>query len=91
MEKNNQLIKRTIKLNYFILQHDLNIFSKPFRYTNETFNGIKKITEQEEIDLCCKIPSKEIINLFTIIYIILEESYLEIPTANLIINLFQII
>ena len=70
---------------------DLNTFSKPFRYTDQTFIGIKKITEQEEIDLCCKVPSKEIINLFTIIYIILEESYLQIPTANLIINLSQII
>ena len=69
----------------------MNIFSKPFRYTNETFLGIKKITEQEEIDLCGKIPSKKIINLFTIIYIILEESYLQIPTANLIINLSQVI
>ena len=74
---------------YFL--QDLNTFSKPFRYTDQTFIGIKKITEQEEIDLCCKVPSKEIINLFTIIYIILEESYLQIPTANLIINLAQII
>ena len=74
----------------YLLQ-DLNTFSKPFRYTDQTFIGIKKITEQEEIDLCCKVPSKEIINLFTIIYIILEESYLQIPTANLIINLAQII
>ena len=31
------------------------------------------------------------INLFTIIYIILDESYLQIPTANLIINLSQTI
>ena len=76
-------------INYIF--QDLNIFSKPFRYSNETYNGIKKITEKEEIDLCCKVPSKEIINLFTIIYIILEESYLQIPTANLIINLSQII
>ena len=60
-------------------------------YTQETFKGIKKITEKEEIDLCCKIPSKEIINIFTIIYIILDENYLQIPTANLIINLSQII
>ena len=60
-------------------------------YTQQTFKNIKKITEKEEIDLCCKIPSREIINLFTIIYIILEESYLQIPTANLIINLSQII
>jgi len=37
------------------------------------------------------MQSKEIINLFTIIYIILDESYLQIPTANLIINLSQTI
>ena len=49
------------------------------------------MTEKEEIDLCTKIPSKEVINLFTIIYIILEENYLHIPTANLIINLSQTI
>jgi hypothetical protein len=49
------------------------------------------MTEKEEIDLCCKMQSKEIINLFTIIYIILDESYLQIPTANLIINLSQTI
>ena len=60
-------------------------------YTQETFKGIKKITEKEEIDLCSKVPSKEIINLFTIIYIILDESYLQIPTSSLIINLSQII
>ena len=60
-------------------------------YTNKTFEGIQNITEKEEIDLCCKMQSKEIINLFTIIYIILDESYLQIPTANLIINLSQII
>jgi hypothetical protein len=52
---------------------------------------IKQITEKEEIDLCCKMPSKELISLFTIIYIILDESYLQVPTANLIINLSQII
>ena len=67
------------------------MFSKPFMYSKETFNNIKRITEQEEIDLFSKIPSKELINLFTIIYIILEESYLHIPTSNIIINLSQTI
>lgn len=31
------------------------------------------------------------INLFTIIYIILNENYLEIPTQSLILNLSQVI
>ena len=60
-------------------------------YSNKTFEGIKRITEKEEIDLCCKIPNKAMINLFTIIYIILNESFFKIPTANLVINLSQII
>ena len=60
-------------------------------YTNKTFEGIQNITEKEEIDLCCKMPNKKMINLFTIIYIILDESFLQIPTSNLIINLSQII
>jgi hypothetical protein len=32
-----------------------------------------------------------VINLFTIIYIILNENYLEIPTQSLILNLSQVI
>ena len=73
----------------YIFIQDPKTFSKPFLYTEDTLNGIKKMTEKEEVLLCTKTPSKEVINLFTIIYIILEKNYLHIPTANLIINLSQ--
>ena len=49
------------------------------------------MTQNDEVQLSCKNQPKEVINLFTIIYIILNENYLEIPTQSLILNLSQVI
>ncbi len=91
------LIKQTIsnlesnynKLNEFISRYNINHFEEPFKYSEKSKEKLNLITENNEIDLCSKSQPFIIINLFTIIYIILGENYLEIPTRNLIINLYQ--
>ena len=93
------LIKQTIsnlesnynKLNEYVSKYNINQFEEPFKYNEKSKEKLNLITENNEIDLCSKSQPFIIINLFTIIYIILGENYLEIPTRNLIINLYQTI
>ena len=93
------LIKQTIsnlelnynKLNEYVSKYNINQFEEPFKYNEKSKEKLNLITQNNEIDLCSKSQPFIIINLFTIIYIILGENYLEIPTKNLIINLYQTI
>ena len=47
--------------------------------------------KEDEYVLSHKVQPKEVLNLFTIIYIILNENYFKIPTQNLILNLVNIL
>lgn len=75
------------KINNFISAHDPSIFNKDFQFSSSAISGMNLIKKEDEIALCKKTQPKEIINLFTIIYIILNENYFKIPTQSIILNL----
>ena len=94
-----ELIKNTIlnlennynKLNIYISKYNINQFEEPLKFNEKSIEKLNLISQNDEINLCSKSQPFIIINLFTILYIILDENYLEIPTKTLIINLYQTI
>ena len=75
------------QLTNYINDHDISIFNKPFRYSSPTQSNLYLINKDDETYLTTKSQSKNILNLITIIYIILNENYMKIPTQNLIIHM----
>jgi hypothetical protein len=75
------------QLTNFINDHDISIFNRPFRYSSPTQSNLYLINKDDETYLTTKSQSKNILNLITIIYIILNENYMKIPTQNLIIHM----
>ena len=66
-------------------------FNKPLIFSSTTQSSLNLIKKEDEYVLSHKIQPKEVLNLFTIIYIILDENYFKIPTQNLILNLVNVL
>ena len=79
------------KVSDFISKHDISQFNKPLIFSSTTQSSLNLIKKEDEYVLSHKIQPKEVLNLFTIIYIILDENYFKIPTQNLILNLVNVL
>ena len=79
------------KISDFISKHDISQFNKPLIFSSTTQSSLNLIKKEDEYVLSHKIQPKEVLNLFTIIYIILDENYFKIPTQNLILNLVNVL
>lgn len=78
-----------INCSEFLSKYDLNHINKPFIPTKTAQNGLKFITKEEENYLLKKEQPKEIINIFTLIFILLNEEYEYIPPEQLISHLIN--
>lgn len=79
------------KITDFISKHDITQFNKLLIFSSTTQSSLNLIKKEDEYVLSHKIQPKEVLNLFTIIYIILDENYFKIPTQNLILNLVNVL
>ena len=77
-----------IKCSEFLSKYDLNIINKPFIPTKTAQNGLNFITKDEEGYLIKKEQPQEMISLFTVIYVLLNENYEQIEPQKIISNLF---
>ena len=77
-----------IKCSEFLSKYDLNIINKPFIPTKTAQNGLNFITKDEEGYLIKKEQPQEMISLFTVIYVLLNENYEQIEPQRIISNLF---
>jgi hypothetical protein len=70
-----------------------NQVNKVFAPSKTASNGLNFITKEEENNLMKKEQQNEVLNIFRCIYIIINESYVGIPSnkliENLIIGIFQ--
>lgn len=73
-----------INCSEFLSKYDLNHINKPFIPTKTAQNGLKFITKEEENYLLKKEQPKEIINIFILIFILLNEEYENIPPEQII-------
>jgi hypothetical protein len=63
--------------------------SKMFTPSKIASNGLNFFTKEDENNLCKKEQTEEILDVFRIIYIILNENYSDLPNNKLIENLFN--
>ena len=77
-----------IKCSEFLSKYDLNIINKPFIPTKTAQNGLNFITKDEEGYIMKKEQPQEMISLFTVIYVLLNENYEQIEPQRIISNLF---
>ncbi len=94
VEKAKELENRLESLNqvYGIQLDDPNtsaLISKMFTPSKIASNGLNFFTKEDENNLCKKEQTEEILDVFRIIYIILNENYSDIPNNKLIENLFN--
>lgn len=85
----NRLTNEITNKEQLVKQYDpADKFLKPFAPTKTAQNGLNFVTKEEEGNLCKK-EQPEIINVFKLIYILLNESYEELEPQKIIENLIQ--
>lgn len=67
------------------------LISKMFNPSKTAQNGLTFVTKEEETNLCKKEQPEEILNVFRIIYIIINEDYEVIQSNKLIDNLINVV
>lgn len=65
--------------------------SKPFTPSKTAQNGLNFITRDEESNLSKKEQPNEIINIFRLIYMIVDEEYEYLPQNQIISNFIQVL
>jgi hypothetical protein len=63
------------------------LLTKQFAPSKTAQNGLNFVTKDEEANLCQKQQNEEILNVFKLIYIFINEDYSNIPDDQLISNL----
>ena len=63
------------------------LINKQFTPSKTAQNGLNFVTKDEEHNLCKKEQPEEILNVFRLIYILINEPYTQIPPQKLIENL----
>lgn len=77
-----------------IVKKDLTVevqVSKPFTPSKTAQNGLNFITRDEESNLSKKEQPNEIINIFRLIYMIVDEEYEYLPQNQIIYNFIQVL
>lgn len=65
--------------------------NKPFTPSKTAQNGLTFVTKDEENNLCKKEQPEEILNVFRIIYVLVNHKYDDIPPQKLIDNMINVI
>ena len=65
--------------------------SKAFTPSKTAQNGLNFITKDEELNLSKKEQPNEIINIFKLIYMIVDEEYEYIPQNQIISNFIKVV
>lgn len=64
---------------------------KQFTPSKTAQNGLNFVTKDEENNLCKKEQSEEILNVFRLVYILLNEPYSQITPQKMIENLLTVV